>query len=199
MPAFALVDCNSFYVSCERVFDPVLAGRPVVVLSNNDGCVIARSEVAKAVGIEMGAPEFRVRPLLRRHGVLALPSNSTLYGDMSRRVMDTLRDLATRVEVYSIDEAFLDPDGLSLGGLPQNVKRVVRQWTGIPVSVGIGSTKTLAKAAHRLAKKLPGHDGTLDLVSRPDLARPLLGAMPVGNVWGIGGASAVKLGRHGAR
>lgn len=197
MPVLALVDCNNFYVSCERVFDPRLEGRPVVVLSNNDGCVIARSEEAKALGIEMGTPEFQVRPLLKRHGVTVLSSNYTLYGDMSQRVMETLAELAPRVDVYSIDESFLDLDGIGLAGLPQAVRKLVKHNTGIPVSVGVGTSKTLAKVANRLAKKLPGHDGALDFVSRPELIEPLLGAMPVGGVWGIGDASAAKLAKHG--
>ena len=194
---FALVDCNNFYVSCERVFDPKLERRPVVVLSNNDGCVIARSEEAKALGIEMGVPEFKARPLLKKHSVQVLSSNYTLYGDMSRRVMETLREIVPVVDVYSIDESFLDMTGMKLDGLPQRIRRTVRQWTGIPVSVGIGMSKTLAKVANRLAKKMPEFGGSLDFISRPELTKPLLEQMAVGNVWGIGKASAAKLSKHG--
>ena len=177
---FALVDCNNFYASCERVFNPAIARRPVVVLSNNDGCIIARSNEAKAIGFKMGDPYFKTRPLIERHQVAVFSSNYTLYGDMSQRVMQTLEQFAPEVEIYSIDEAFLNLAGVpacQLAGLAQEIRRTVRQWTGIPVSVGIGPTKTLAKAANTsIAKKDSGRRRRLDhrlarQVGRRQLAR----------------------------
>src|SRR5262245_1389083 len=146
---FAIVDCKNFYASCERVFDPTIRNRPVVVLSNNDGCVIARSDEAKALGFKMGDPFFKVRPLADRHSVAVFSSNYTLYGDMSSRVMQTLGRFSPEVEVYSIDEAFLSLAGFSerqLADFPGDARSTVCRWTGIPVNVGIGHTKTLAKA-----------------------------------------------------
>ena len=185
---FALVDCNNFYVSCERVFNPSVARRPVVVLSNNDGCVIARSNEAKALGFKMGDPLFRVRPLIKRHGVAVFSSNYTLYGDMSSRVMQTLLQFAPEVEIYSIDEAFLNLSGFAPGqiaDLAQNIRRTVKQWTGIPVSVGIGPTKTLAKAANRIAKTDPDAGGVWSLAAA-ETRTAALERLPVGEVWGIG-------------
>ena len=152
---FALVDCNNFYASCERVFNPSLIGRPLVILSNNDGCVIARSEEAKQLGIKMGAPAFKNEAFFRQHGVAVLSSNYALYGDMSARVMAAMRPLVSAMEVYSIDEAFLALDAAHGEDFAREIRARVRQWTGIPVSVGIAPTKTLAKLANRLAKKLP--------------------------------------------
>jgi DNA polymerase V len=145
---FALIDCNNFYVSCERLFQPTLLGKPVVVLSNNDGCVIARSDEAKALGIPMGLPAFKLTDLLKEHAIEVYSSNYTLYGDLSARVMTTLTQWTPEVEVYSIDEAFLEfatlpPDALTAYG--QSMRATIQQWTGIPVSIGIGPTKTLAK------------------------------------------------------
>jgi len=194
----ALVDCNCFYASCERVFVPALAEKPVVVLSNNDGCVIARSAEAKAAGIPMGKPAFECRELFKRHGVAVFSSNYALYGDLSARVMKTLARFAPSLEIYSIDEAFLD-----LTGLPQDVvaysrriRDTVRQWTGIPVSIGLGPTKTLAKVANKLAKMDPAHGGVLDFAasSAPDA---LLESVGVADVWGIGRRYAAMLARHG--
>ena len=185
---FALVDCNNFYASCERVFNPAIRTRPVVVLSNNDGCIIARSNEAKALGFKMGDPYFKVRPQIARHGVAVFSSNYTLYGDMSQRVMQTLEQLAPTVEVYSIDEAFLDLTGFTddaMTTLAAHIRRTVRQWTGIPVSVGIGPTKTLAKAANRLAKKHPAAQGVWSLLT-PSAQHDALVQLPVGDVWGIG-------------
>jgi DNA polymerase V len=197
-PCLALVDCNSFYASCEKVFAPALAAKPVVVLSNNDGCVIAMSAEAKAVGIPMGKPAFECRELFRQHGVAVFSSNYTLYGNMSARVMATLGRFAPEMEVYSIDEAFLD-----LTGLPEDVtaysrciRQTVRQWTGIPVSIGLGPTKTLAKVANKLAKKRPEWNGVLDLGGHPD-PDALLEALPVGDVWGIGRRYARMLESYG--
>ena len=156
---FALVDANNFYASCERVFNPRLIGRPVLVLSNNDGCVIARSEEAKLLGIEMGAPAFKNEEIFRRHGVHVLSSNYALYGDMSARVMATLRPVAKSMEVYSIDEAFLGLEPWQGESFCREMRAKVRQWTGIPVSVGIASTKTLSKLANQIAKKTPSLQG----------------------------------------
>lgn len=150
---FALVDCNNFYVSCERVFNPKLANVPVAILSNNDGCFVARSNEVKALGIPMGAPYFQYKDLIKRHGVVVLSSNYALYGDMSRRVMETLRHFAPRIDIYSIDEAFLDSEIPNPQEFAKKLRDTVRQWTGIPVSIGIASTKTLAKLANRIAKK----------------------------------------------
>lgn len=199
MPIFALVDCNNFYASCERVFNPALEGRPVVVLSNNDGCIVARSAEAKALGIPMGKPEFQCRDLIRQHGVAVFSSNYALYGDMSGRVMATLGAFTPRMEVYSIDEAFLD-----LSDLPGNrtdhareLRATVRRWTGIPLSIGIGPTKTLAKVANRLAKKDPALGGVFDLTGQD--MRPWLARVEVGDVWGIGRRHASMLAGHGVR
>ncbi len=186
---FALVDCNNFYASCERVFAPRLEGRPLVVLSNNDGCVIARSNEAKALGIPMGAPYFKIEPLARAQGLVVRSSNYALYGDLSRRVMQILADCAPRTEIYSIDECFLD-----LAGLPQEltaqalaIARRVRQWTGIPVSIGMAPTKTLAKLANRLAKQ--GQTPTPPVLEWGRLADPAatLARVPVEDLWGIAG------------
>jgi DNA polymerase V len=189
---FALVDCNNFYASCERVFQPRLEGRPIVVLSNNDGCVIARSNEAKALGIAMGAPYFQIEPLARRQGIAVFSSNYALYGDMSRRVMQVLGRFAPAQEVYSIDECFLGLAGLpyDLTAHAQDIVRTVRQWTGIPVSIGLAPTKVLAKLANRLAKK--GHGPVLDwtLLPSPEAA---LAAIPVEDVWGIAGRWGQRL------
>lgn len=187
-PVFALVDCNNFYASCERAFRPSLEGRPVVVLSNNDGCVIARSNEAKALGFKMGDPYHHNRDKIRLHKVAVFSSNYTLYGDMSRRVMETLEAHAPAVEVYSIDEAFLDLDGMAAplrAGLARNVRQAVGQGTGIPVSIGIGQTKTLAKLANRVAKKDRLQGGVFDLLAEGDPAA-VLRQVAVGDVWGVG-------------
>ena len=186
---FALVDCNNFYASCERVFDPSLRDKPVVVLSNNDGCVIARSNEAKALGIEMGAPFFKVRDQIRRQNIIVRSSNYALYGDMSARVMSVLGGFAPQSEIYSIDECFLDFTGTAaavsdLAAYCRNMRRVVHQYTGIPVSIGIGSSKTLAKIANRVAKKQPHYDGAYQLCDAESDA--VLTATEIGDVWGIG-------------
>lgn len=152
---WALVDCNNFYASCEKLFRPDLAGCPVVVLSNNDGCIVARSAEAKALGIPMGEPEFKVRALLKRHGVTVFSSNYALYGDLSARVMDTLEQCCPNVEQYSIDEAFLRLDAPLQANLPEfcrDLREKVLRWTGITVSVGVATTRTLAKIANHIAK-----------------------------------------------
>lgn len=191
----ALVDCDSFYVSCERLFDPSLAGRPVVVLSNNDGCVIARSQEAKDLQIPMGAPGFQLAAKVRQHGVAVFSSNYTLYGDLSQRVMNVLARHTPALHVYSIDEAFLDlshvPDA-ERAAYARDMRATVRRWTGIPVGVGVGATKTLAKLANRLAKKSPRCAGVLDLTRSPHLPRALA-ATAVGDVWGVGRRRAAML------
>jgi len=197
---FALIDCNNFYVSCERVFDPKLEGKPVVVLSNNDGCIVSRSNEVKALGIGMGKAAFEVRDVLEKHRVQLFSSNYTLYADMSQRVMQTLSEFTPELEIYSIDEAFLN-----LSGIPgdhteygRQIRRRIRQWTGIPVSVGIGPTKTLAKLANKIAKTSAKADGVLDLVDSPYLQEALQ-RIDVREVWGVGYRTAAKLNRVGIR
>lgn len=187
--AIALIDCNNFYVSCERVFDPTLRGRPVVVLSNNDGCVVARSEEAKALGVRMGVPLFKVRELVKAHDIKVFSSNYALYADMSQRVMAALHEFTPEVEVYSIDEAFVGLDGglQDLRELGHEIRRKVGRWTGVPVSVGIAGTKTLAKLSNRIAKQSEKCGGVLDLTCSPYLDEALA-RTPVAEVWGIGPA-----------
>ena len=189
MPVFALVDCNNFYASCEKLFRPDLKDTPVVVLSNNDGCVVARSREAKLLGIKMGVPVFQIKSEMLRHGILAFSSNYALYADLSSRVMRTLEEMAPRVEVYSIDEAFLDLTGiesvLSLVEFGQQVRERIGHWIGITVCVGIAPTKTLAKLANHAAKKYPATQGVVDLTN-PDRQRRLLALVPVDDVWGVG-------------
>ncbi len=185
---FALVDCNNFYASCERLFRPELEGQPIVVLSNNDGCVIARSNEAKALGIPMGAPEFKYRKQMQAQGVHVFSSNFPLYGDLSARVMSVLEKLSPDLEIYSIDEAFADMRGfnhydLYLHGL--KVRRIVRQWTGIPVSIGMASTKTLSKIANHVAKKTPRTNGVFIFENQTQIDN-VLKKIEIGDVWGVG-------------
>jgi|TARA_B110000116_G_C16740920_1_gene538461 DNA polymerase V len=183
---FALVDCNNFYASCERVFNPKLEGKPIVVLSNNDGCIIARSNEAKALGIPMGAPFFKYKQLINRNKVHVFSSNYTFYGDMSARVMTSLRSLVDEIEIYSIDEAFLDISSFAycdLEDTAKEIKTLIKQWTGIPVSIGIGSSKTLAKIANRQAKK-DSLDNVFD-IRNPDVKKSVLQELPVEEIWGI--------------
>jgi DNA polymerase V len=187
-PAFCLVDCNNFYVSCERVFNQHLEGRPVVVLSNNDGCVVARSNEAKELGIAMGVPIFQIDQLIKKYDVQVYSSNYELYGDMSSRVMNTLEELVPDIEVYSIDESFLllpqnyNEDITTFG---KNVRRIIKQHTGIPVSFGAGTTKTLAKVANRHAKKYKHLEGVLDITNHPNIDK-VLDFTKVGDIWGVG-------------
>lgn len=194
---YALSDGNSFYCSCERVFDPSLHGRPVVVLSNNDGCVIARTAEAKALGVPMGAPWFQIRESYLKAGGRVRSANFALYGDMSRRVNAVYDLWADEVEVYSIDESFLD---LTLAPDPAAHARAMRaavlRWTGIPTCVGLGPTRTLAKAANHLAKKRPELDGVCDLTDPAERAR-LLALLPIADVWGVGPAYARRLTARG--
>jgi DNA polymerase V len=195
---FALVDCNNFYVSCERVFNPKLEGRPVVVLSNNDGCVVARSNEAKALSIGMGVPAFEVADLIKKHNIEVFSSNYTLYADMSARVMETLSTFTPDIEIYSIDEAFLNLAGFNrpLENYGRQIRQKVRKWTGMPVSIGIAGTKTLAKIANHLAKHSVTANGVLDLTDSTDLEQILAG-VPLEKIWGIGIRSAIKLKRAG--
>jgi DNA polymerase V len=196
---FALVDCNNFYASCERVFDPKLEGKPIVVLSNNDGCIIARSNEAKALGIKMGEPAFQVKDVIAQHNVHVFSSNYTLYGDMSARVMQTLAQFTPNLEVYSIDEAFLDLGnfyGRDLNVYAREMRDTVRAWTGIPVSVGVAPTKTLAKLANRLSKKSKKADGVLVLTDERHIQEALR-RTEIGDVWGIGRRYARKLAGFG--
>ncbi|NTW69667.1 MAG: Y-family DNA polymerase [Chlorobiaceae bacterium] len=196
---FALIDCNNFYVSCERLFNPGLRGRPVVVLSNNDGCFISRSEEAKAIGLGMGESAFKCRELLQQHQVAVYSANFSLYGDLSARVMRTLADFAPDIEIYSIDECFLDLSGFDrfdLADYARQMRRTVEKHTGIPVSIGIGSTKTLAKAASRMAKKNSELGGVALLRSDAEVSDALSG-MDVEHVWGIGARYGALLHRHG--
>ena len=202
MATFALVDCNNFYASCERLFQPRLRGRPVVVLSNNDGCVIARSNEAKALGVGMGAPMFKIRKLVEEHDIAVCSSNYALYGDISERVMSVLGSSAPAHEIYSIDECFLDLDRLGVPDLTdwcRHLREQTLQWTGIPVSVGVGPTKTLAKLANRLAKKSAKAGGVLDLVHHPNWIDTALRKTPVGDVWGVGRRWTVMLEERGIR
>ncbi len=193
MTRLALVDCNNFFCSCERVFNPALNGVPVVVLSNNDGCIISRSDEAKALGIPMGAPLHEQQDVIRKHSVQIFSSNYTLYGDMSARVMSILRDEVPAIEVYSIDEAFLQlPEGFT-EETALALRAKVLQWTGIPVCIGIASTKLLAKAANRHAKKNKAvTGGVFDLTScwDPD---GILAGMDPGDLWGVGKNLALRL------
>ncbi|SOD42772.1 Y-family DNA polymerase [Nitrosovibrio sp. Nv4] len=189
---FALVDVNNFYVSCERVFNPTLENRPVVVLSNNDGCAVARSNEVKALGIKMGAPWFQMKELARQHGIVALSSNYALYADMSSRAVSILREYSPNLEVYSIDESFLSLNGLdslwpSFTSMGQSMRQRMLQWTGLPVCVGVGPSKTLAKLANHIAKKNPRFNGVCDLAAMPQAAiDALLAGIEVGEVWGVG-------------
>lgn len=190
-PVFALVDCNNFYASCEKLFDPRLAGRAVVVLSNNDGCVVARSAEAKVLGVPMGAPWFKLAGLAQRHGIIALSSNYALYADMSNRVIEVLASFTPRLEVYSIDECFLDLAGFAQLDLVEYSYRIrdrVSQWLGLPVCIGIAPTKTLAKLANHLAKKRLQYAGVCDLRTiQPAQRAALFAEIGVGEVWGVGG------------
>ena len=199
-PKFALVDCNNFYASCERVFEPKLEGKPIVVLSNNDGCIIARSNEAKALGIKMGAPYFKVRNLIANNGVTVKSSNYPLYGDMSSRVMNVIGQYSPIQEVYSIDESFIDLAGLPLNLMThmQSLRVRVKNWTGVPVCIGMGSTKVLAKLANRIAKKYSKFNGVFDIDELPhERYCKLLQSVEVVDLWGVGRQSAKKLNRIG--
>lgn len=185
---FALADADSFYANCERAWNPALRYRPVVVLSNNDGCIVSHTDEIKALNIRKGTPLFQVKPLLEKHGVAIFSSNYALYGDISERIMASLREFTPDVEVYSIDEAFMELEGcrsVSLEALGREIQGKIYQWTGIPVTLGIAETKTLAKVATRIAKQSPKAAGVLDLYKSP-YQEVALERTPVGEVWGVG-------------
>ncbi|GAX62892.1 nucleotidyltransferase/DNA polymeras [Candidatus Scalindua japonica] len=188
--AFALVDCNNFYVSCERVFNPRLKHVPVMVLSNNDGCVVARSNEVKALGIKMGTPAFKCKKLIKEHNIQVFSSNYTLYADMSHRVMETLRQFTPDLEIYSIDEAFLSFTGFDLRDCErygQEIRKTVYQWTGIPVSIGIARTKVLAKAANEIAKTHDKYFGVVDFINcSAKEIDSCIEQLDVNDVWGVG-------------
>jgi DNA polymerase V len=197
MRSIALIDVNNFYVSCERVFNPKLKNKPVVVLSNNDGCAISRSNEVKALGISMGAPWFKMQDLVKQHGIIGLSSNYALYADMSNRVMSILQDFSPNQEVYSIDECFLDLTGINFVNLVdygQTMRKRILDWTGLPVCVGIASSKTLAKLANHCAKKQPIFNGVCNFNALTDEALTnILAGLPVGEVWGVGRKLSPKL------
>jgi DNA polymerase V len=197
--ALALVDCNNFYVSCERLFRPDLAKVPMVVLSNNDGCVVSRSNEAKALGVRMGAPWFECKALAEQHGILAMSSNYALYADLSNRVMSILSEFSPRHEVYSIDECFVDLTGTpKMREVSYAMRERVMEWTGIPVCVGIGPTKTLSKLANHVAKKHPRSRGVFNYNAlTADQKTHLLERIEVEEVWGVGRKLTQKLARHG--
>ncbi len=195
----ALVDCNNFYVSCERLFNPSLEGRPVIVLSNNDGCAVSRSEEAKAIGIKMGTPAFMITDLIRQHNVALFSSNYTLYGDLSYRVMATLAGFVPQLEIYSIDEAFLDMGNMEMHDLLKlgiSIRKTIQQHIGIPVCVGIAPTKTLAKMANRYAKKKWREVGVF-YAANELLIDEMLHYTEVADIWGIGRQYALFLNKHG--
>ncbi|MCW7753645.1 Y-family DNA polymerase [Desulfobotulus sp. H1] len=200
---FALVDCNNFYASCEKLFRPDLKNTPVVVLSNNDGCVVARSPEAKALDIPMGVPAFQIQHLVKKHGIIVFSSNYALYADLSHRVMQAIESCWPDMEIYSIDEAFLtfssNPlPGLSMEGLAEKVQKRVLMWTGLRVSIGVARTKTLAKIANYAAKKYPATKGVVVLEEQDRIDR-LLALVSVGEVWGVGRRTQEKLCRMNVR
>lgn len=201
MPVFALVDCNNFYASCEKLFDPKLASKPVVVLSNNDGCVVARSAEVKALGIPMGVPWFKIQKEARQYGIVAFSSNYALYADMSNRVVEVLGQFTPNLEVYSIDESFLDLSGFNrdLVEYGQEIRQRIQQWLGLAVCVGIAPSKTLAKLANHCAKKnLAGSGGVCDLttMTQSQLSQ-LFAGIDVGEVWGVGSKIEARLANMG--
>ncbi len=194
-----VVDCNNFFVSCERVFHPGLRKKPVVVLSNNDGCVIARSNESKAMGIKMGVPFYQIKNLVEKSGLHVFSTNFALYGDMSRRVMSVIRGMVGHIEIYSIDEAFIDLNGITdPAAFGRMLSEKVERWTGIPVSVGIAPTKTLAKVGSRFAKNYPGYYGCC-VIDTPAKRQKGLSLFPVKDVWGIGRRYAKQLDYYGIK
>lgn len=197
---FALVDCNNFYASCEKLFRPDLKNTPIVVLSNNDGCVVARSKEAKALGIKMAVPLFQIQEQIQQYGIQTFSSNYALYADLSSRVMRILEDLAPRIEVYSIDEAFLDLSGMEslllLQAFGMLIKETIAQQVGLSVCVGIAPTKTLAKLANHAAKKYPATAGVVDLTRR-ERQQKLLALTPVDDIWGVGRNNSKRLKQMG--
>ncbi len=197
---FALIDCNNFYSSCERVFRPDLIGKPIVVLSNNDGCVIARSNEAKAIGIPMGAPAFEYEAIFQKNQVMVFSANFPLYGDMSNRVMSILGEYTTESEIYSIDEIFLRLDGFQQFDLQeygQGMRQKVGRWTGIPISVGIAPTKALSKVANRIAKKIPEKTDGVYIIDSEEKRIKALKWLQIEDVWGIGRKHSIRLKNQG--
>lgn len=191
----ALVDCNNFFVSCERVFRPDLDGKPVVVLSNNDGCIVSRSNESKAMGIAMGTPYFKVKHFVENGSLTVFSSNYALYGDLSNRVMSILADEVPKIEIYSIDEAYLHVDGIATDSIPslcRNLTEKIRQWVGIPVSIGVAPTKTLAKIASHFAKKYKGYKGVC-MMDTEEKRIKALKLTPIDDVWGVGRRLAPKM------
>ncbi|HEY8085103.1 MAG TPA: Y-family DNA polymerase [Methylophilaceae bacterium] len=203
MRSIALIDVNNFFVSCERVFNPKLENKPVVVLSNNDGCAVARSNEAKALGVAMAAPWFKFKDLAHKHGIIALSSNFALYADMSNRVMSILSGFSPQQEVYSIDECFLDMTGFTHRDLTEQGRQIrqhIKQCTGLPVCVGFAATKTLAKLANHIAKSNPRYEGVCDLNAMSMQEHDQwLSSLPVGEVWGIGRKLMPRLQAMGIR
>ena len=196
--SIALIDCNNFYASCERIFNPRLIGKPIVVLSNNDGCIITRSAEAKELGIKMGEPYFKAKKIIDKNNVRVFSSNYSLYGDISQRVMETLARFASDVEIYSIDEAFLGLNGFEnyeLSKYCQYIRRTIKQWVGIPVSIGVSTTKTLSKIANNLAKKNKEYDGVCILKSWFDI-NGALKLTSIEDVWGIGRRLSIFLKKY---
>ena len=199
--SFALVDCNNFYASCERMFNPKLIGRPIVVLSNNDGCIITRSAEAKKLGIKMGEPYFKARKIIQKNNVKVFSSNYSLYGDISQRVMETLSGFSPEIEIYSIDEAFLGFNGFKnyeMNTYCRYIKEKVKKWVGIPVSIGLSETKTLAKIANHLAKKNPYYEGVCILKNNSSIDKALK-EIEINDVWGIGKRLSIFLKKHNIR
>lgn len=199
-PVFALVDCNNFFVSCERAFRPDLWAKPVVVLSNNDGCIVARSNEVKALGVPMGVPYFKVRDVLAQHKVTLFSGNFALYGDFSQRVVQILQGASPDIEVYSVDESFLEISHLPIkdyAAWGRELRDKIFKWTGLPVSVGIAPSKTLAKAAADFAKKNDGQRGAFSVVGDAQKQIELLRWLPVQDVWGVGRKTAPKLQARG--
>jgi len=194
---YALIDCNNFYASCERVFNPSLKNKPVIVLSNNDGCVIARSNEAKNLGIKMGQPAFKIKHIVNKYDIHAFSTNFALYGNMSNRVINTIADFSPKMEIYSIDEVFLDVSEFKnsdLLSIAIDLKNKIKKWTGIPVSIGIAKTKTLAKAANYIAKKMYTGDGVF-FINKINKFKSLE-RIPINKVWGIGPRNTVFLKYH---
>ena len=198
----ALIDCNSFYVSCERLFNPKIRNKPVVVLSSNDGCIISRSNEAKALGIKMGEPYFKAKGIILKNNVQVFSSNYSLYGDLSRRVMRTLKRFNSEIEIYSIDEAFLDLSNFSdneIEHVGKEIRDIVLKWTGIPTSIGIAKTKTLSKVANHIAKKT--ESGIISLIGIKDID-PILEKVEINDIWGVGKKLTkffIKNGIHNAK
>jgi DNA polymerase V len=193
---FALVDCNNFYASCERVFNPKLDKKPIVILSNNDGCVISRSNEAKALGIPMGAPAFKYDPIFKKNKVYVFSSNFPLYGDMSNRVMSILSKYTPNIEIYSIDEAFLEFKGFenyNLEDYGKEIRKTILKWTGIPVSIGFAPTKALAKVANRISKKFDNKTGGVYVINSKEKKDKALKWLKIEDVWGIGFKHAARL------